>query len=510
MEATTTKKTTAKETTTKKTIAKAKDKKNTPGQGNTLERISVKDTEHKTAFHPDYDNDTQAAKTTMKTSTGMKKSAGADKLAAKIKNKTARIGIVGLGYVGLPLAIEFAERGFTVTGFDISKAKVKLINSGKSDIDDISGEQVKEVVKAGRLKATDDPKEIANVDTVSICVPTPLSKTKDPDISYILAAVKWVRDYMHKDMLIVLESTTYPGTTDEIILPRLEESGLKAGKDFYLAFSPERIDPGNQTFTTLNTPRIVGGVTPSCTRIAKLFYEQIISGVHPVSSTQSAEMVKLLENTFRSVNIGLVNEVALMCDRLGLSVWEIIDAAATKPFGFMPFYPGPGLGGHCIPIDPHYLSWKLKSLNYYARFIELAGDVNTSMPEYVVSRVARMLNTFSKALKKSKILILGVAYKKDIQDVRESPALDVIKLLEDAGAKIIYNDPYVPEITWNNTSHKSNKLTKALAQKADCCVILTDHTDYDYQWIVDNSKAVFDTRNATSKVKRGRAKISLL
>lgn len=439
-----------------------------------------------------------------------KKATGAAGLAEKIKNKTANIGIVGLGYVGLPLAAEFASQGFNVTGFDISKAKVKLINSGKSDIDDVPSEKVAQLVKAGRLKATADPKLIARMDTISICVPTPLSKTKDPDISYILAALEWVVKYIHKDMLVVLESTTYPGTTDEVIQPKLEESGLKAGADFYLAFSPERIDPGNKTFTTLNTPRIVGGVTPKCTQIAKIFYEQIISGVHPVSSTRAAEMVKLLENTFRSVNIGLVNEVALMCDRLGMNVWEIIDAAATKPFGFMPFYPGPGLGGHCIPIDPHYLSWKLKSLNYYARFIELAGDVNSHMPEYVVDRIARLLNTRSKALRNARITILGVAYKKDIQDVRESPALDVIKLLEDAGAKISYNDPFVPEITWNGSAHKSHKLTTALLSKADCVVILTDHTAYDYQWVVDNSPMIFDTRNATGKIKRGRAKVTLL
>lgn len=428
----------------------------------------------------------------------------------KIIRREANIGIVGLGYVGLPLAVEFAQKGFKVTGFDISKAKIALINSGKSDIDDVSPDDVKALVKAGLLTATDDPQLIGQMDTISICVPTPLSKTKDPDISYILAAVDWIKTHIHKEMLIVLESTTYPGTTDEIIQPRLEQSGLKAGRDFYLAYSPERIDPGNKTFTTLNTPRIVGGVTPRCAKIASIFYEQIISGIHMVSSTRAAEMVKLLENTFRSVNIGLVNEVALMCDRLGLNVWEIIDSAATKPFGFMPFYPGPGLGGHCIPIDPHYLSWKLKSLNYYARFIELAGDVNSNMPGYVVQRISRLLNTFSKSLKGSNILILGVAYKKDIKDVRESPALDVIKLLEDAGAKVSYNDPYVPEITWNETTHRSKKLSAALAKKADCSVILTDHSSYDYQWLVDHSRAVFDTRNATSKVRKNRSRISLL
>ncbi|RKX32851.1 MAG: UDP-N-acetyl-D-glucosamine dehydrogenase [Candidatus Zixiibacteriota bacterium] len=431
-------------------------------------------------------------------------------LIQKIKNRKAKIGIIGLGYVGLPLAVEFSEAGFTVIGHDISIGKIKLINSGKSDIDDVSDEAVKKLVKSGKLIATDEFQKLKKVDTISICVPTPLSKTKDPDVSYILSAVDTITKILHKEMLIILESTTYPGTTEDMILPILEESGLKVGKDFYLAFSPERVDPGNKKFMTGNTPRVVGGITPRCTKVAKVFYEQIINTAVPMSSTKAAEMVKLLENTFRSVNIGLVNEVALMCDRLGLNVWEIIDAAATKPFGFMPFYPGPGLGGHCIPIDPHYLSWKLKSLNYYARFIELAGDINSHMPEYVVERIRKQLNQYGRSVNGAKILILGVAYKRDIKDMRESPALDVIKLLEKDGAKIYYNDPYVPQIRWNSDTHRSSKLTTALMKKMDISVILTDHTDYDYQWIVDRSKLVFDSRNATKTVKKGRDKINTL
>jgi UDP-N-acetyl-D-glucosamine dehydrogenase len=432
------------------------------------------------------------------------------KLIDKIKDRSARIGIIGLGYVGLPLAVEYAEGGFAVTGFEIIKGKVRMINRGESYIDDISNTRLKPLVKSGTLKATSDEKLLGKMDCVSICVPTPLSKTKDPDISYILAAVEWVRKYIHKDMLIVLESTTYPGTTDEVIRPLLEKQNLKAGKDFYLAFSPERVDPGNVNFTTENTPRVVGGVTPRCTRIAKAYYEVVIPNIYAVSSTQAAEMVKLLENTFRSVNIGLVNEMAVMCHRLGLDVWEIIGAAATKPFGFMPFYPGPGLGGHCIPIDPHYLSWKLKMLNYYARFIELAGDINSHMPEWVVERITSLLNEHGMAIKGSKIVILGIAYKKDITDVRESPALDVMKLIEGQGAKMFYNDPYVSAIRWQKGILKSTKLTAALLKKADLTVILTDHTDYDYQWVADNAQLIFDTRNATAFVKGNKKKITKL
>jgi len=431
-------------------------------------------------------------------------------LLKKIKNRKARVGIIGLGYVGLPLAVEYAEEGFSVIGLDISKQKVAMVNSARSYIDDIPNDRLTGLVKSGKLTATFDPALIKRMDTVSICVPTPLSKTKDPDISYILSAVEWIKRYLHKEMLIILESTTYPGTTEDMILPLLESSGLKVGRDFYLAFSPERVDPGNPVFATKNTPRVVGGITPRCTKAAKLFYEQAIENVVPMSSTKAAEMVKLLENTFRAVNIGLVNEVALMCDRLDINVWEIIDAAASKPFGFMPFYPGPGLGGHCIPIDPHYLSWKLKSLNYYARFIELAGDINSRMPEYVVERIRRTLNNQSKSVKKSKILVLGVTYKKDIMDTRESPALDVIKLLHEEGARIYYNDPQVPEIRLNNLRLKSSRLTKSGLKSADLVVILTDHTSYDYQKIVDNAQLLFDARNATRDIVANRKKIVLL
>lgn len=434
-----------------------------------------------------------------------------NELIKKIKERKAKAGVVGLGYVGLPLSMELAQAGFKVTGFDISPKKVSLLNAGKSDIDDVPHSAVKKAVKDGKFKATSDMKQISKMDTISICVPTPLSKTKDPDVSFILSALNSIKKYIKKGTLVVLESTTYPGTTEDLILPLLLEKGLKVGVDFFLAFSPERVDPGNETYTTKNTPRVVGGITPQCTKVAKIFYEQSISKIYAVSSTQAAEMVKLLENTFRSVNIGLVNEVALMCDRLHLNVWEIIDAAASKPFGFMPFYPGPGLGGHCIPIDPHYLSWKLKSLNYYARFIELAGDINSHMPEYVTERITEMLNKrFAKALNKSSVLALGISYKKDIKDMRESPALDVIKLLENKGARVYYNDPFIPSFDWNGTKHKSTKLTSSLIKKMDLVVILTDHTQYDYQDILKNAKAVFDSRNATKAVKKYRHKIELL
>ncbi|HDS01784.1 MAG TPA: nucleotide sugar dehydrogenase [candidate division Zixibacteria bacterium] len=431
-------------------------------------------------------------------------------LSDKLKNKKAVVGIIGLGYVGLPLAVEFAQNGLKVIGFDIAKTKVDLINSGQSDIRDVASETVKILIDSGMLSATDDFSRLKSVDCTAICVPTPLSKTKDPDVAFILSAMDQIGKYVHKEMLIVLESTTYPGTTEELILPGLEQKGLKVGQDFYLAFSPERIDPGNKTYHTANTPRVVGGVTPECREIAKQFYRCIVDDVIDVSSTKAAEMVKLLENTFRSVNIGLVNEVALMCDRLGLDVWEIIDAASSKPFGFMPFYPGPGLGGHCIPIDPHYLSWKLKSLNYYARFIELAGDINTHMPEYVIDRVTRHMNDYGQALKNARIVVLGVAYKPDISDVRESPALDVIKLLQDRGAKVMYNDPYVPIVKFDSGDMKSQKLTKKLLESAACTIIVTNHSDYDYQWVVDHSNLVFDTRNATKNVKGSKRKIAKL
>jgi len=433
-------------------------------------------------------------------------------LTDKLNNRTAVIGVFGLGYVGLPLAIEYCEKGFRCIGFEISPKKISLINSGKSDIGDVSNAQVKRAVSKKLLKATADFSLLRRCDVAAICVPTPLSKTKDPDVSFILRAVEELQKYLHKEMLIILESTTYPGTTEELIMPMLEATGLKTGKDFYLAFSPERVDPGNATYGTKNTPRVVGGHTPKCRQMAKLFYEKAISHVHLVSSTQAAEMVKLLENTFRSVNIGLVNEVALMCDRLKINAWEIIDAASTKPFGFMPFYPGPGLGGHCIPIDPHYLSWKLKSLNYYSRFIELAGDINSHMPEYVLERVTRLMNRYQKPIKGSKIVVLGVAYKRDISDLRESPAIDCIRLLQKQGAKVQYNDPYAPLIRMEEGEKdmRSVRLTPALLKSADLVVILTDHTSYDYQWIAKNARLVFDTRNATKRVRGHSKKIEKL
>jgi UDP-N-acetyl-D-glucosamine dehydrogenase len=428
-------------------------------------------------------------------------------LERKIKNRKAVVGVIGMGYVGLPLAVELGKERFRVIGIDISGRKVELVNSGISDIDDVAHTDLRPLVKKGKITATTDFSQLKQADVVTICVPTPLSKTKDPDVSYILSAVGEVQKYLHPGQLVILESTTYPGTTEELILPMLQETGLVAGKDFFLAFSPERVDPGNRKFGTKNTPRVVGGITPRCTKIAQLFYEQTISQAVAVSSTKSAEMVKLLENTFRSVNIGLVNEVAVMCDRLNIDVWEIIDAANTKPFGFMPFYPGPGLGGHCIPIDPHYLSWKLKSLNYYARFIELAGDINSRMPEYVVERINRALNEKKKSLKGARIVVLGVAYKKDIKDLRESPALDVIRLLQSAGARVEYNDPLVPCIHMDGGDWKPVKLTKRLLQNSDCVVILADHSAYNYGFIVRNAKLVMDTRNATKNVKAGRDKI---
>jgi len=428
-------------------------------------------------------------------------------LEHKIRDHSAVVGVMGLGYVGLPLAVEFAEEGFKVIGFDTSKEKCRLIGAGGSDIADVSSERVRTQIKIKNLIATADFSRIRQVDCVAICVPTPLSKTKDPDVTYILSAVDQVKKYLHKGMLVVLESTTYPGTTEELIRPLLEGTGLKVGRDFNLAFSPERIDPGNEKYGTKNTPRIVGGTTAKCRRIAKLLYEQVINHAHAVSSTQAAEMVKLLENTFRSVNIALVNEVALMCDRLKIDVWEIIDAASTKPFGFMPFYPGPGLGGHCIPIDPHYLAWKLKTLNYYSRFIELAGDINSRMPEYCIERITRALNKSGKALKGSKVIVLGVAYKRDISDLRESPALDVVTLLDNNGAKVSYSDPYVPVVHFESRDMKSVKLTANALKSADIVVILTDHTNFNYQWIVDNSKLVFDARNACKRIRNGKRKI---
>jgi UDP-N-acetyl-D-glucosamine dehydrogenase len=429
-------------------------------------------------------------------------------LTEKITGRSAHVSVIGLGYVGLPLAVEFAKAGYRVTGIDADGARVAEINAGSCPIQDVDAKTLKQVVDAGALSATPDFAVLQDVDAMSICVPTPLGKTKEPDISYIMSVSGEIRQHLHAGQLIVLESTTYPGTTDEVLLPLLEASGLKAGQDFFLAFSPERIDPGNQTFQLTNTPKIIGGATTECTHVAKLLYEQIIDHVVPVSSSRAAEMVKLLENTFRAVNIGLVNEVALMCDRLDLDVWEIIDAASTKPFGFMPFYPGPGLGGHCIPLDPHYLAWKLKTLDYRARFIELADDINTSMPHHVVNRVTDVLNEVSKSVKGSKLLVLGVAYKPDTNDLRESPALEVIRLLQMKGGDVSFHDPYVPHVEIPNLTY--TELSNSILNWADCVIITTHHSVYDYAWVVQHAKSVVDTRNATRDVSQHREKIHKL
>jgi UDP-N-acetyl-D-glucosamine dehydrogenase len=424
----------------------------------------------------------------------------ADRLKEKIQNKTAKIGVVGLGYVGLPLAVEFGHAGFEVIGIDVQQSKVDEINRGVSYIQDIPTEQVRELVQAGKLRATTDFSVIKDLDTIDICVPTPLRKTKDPDMSFIDAAAREIAQYFHKGLLVVLESTTYPGTTDEVLLPMFEEKGFKVGEDFFLCFSPERVDPGNARYQTKNIPKVVGGTTPTCTEVGKLFYEQALETVVPVNGTQVAEMVKLLENTFRMINIGLVNEMALMCDRMGINVWEVIDAAATKPFGFMPFYPGPGLGGHCIPIDPYYLSWKSRQSGIEARFIELAGQINGFMPHFAVEKVQNALNDHTKPLKGSHVHIVGAAYKRNIDDVRESPALDIIHLLEKRGAKVTYSDPYVPSIKIDGITYKAEDLIPA-AKVADCCVIITDHADFNYTALVDSAKLIVDTRNALKTIK---------
>ena len=418
-------------------------------------------------------------------------------LARKIQTRQARVGIVGLGYVGLPLAVEFARAGFSVTGIDVSEGKTRRVNAGDSYVGDIPTQTLEPLVKAGKLRATPDFSAVRELDTINICVPTPLRKTKDPDMSFIVSACQQIQQYLHPGMLIILESTTYPGTTDELVLPMLEKSGLKVGEDFFLCFSPERVDPGNPTYQTRNIPKVVGGCTPACTEIGKLFYAQALERVVAVSSTQVAEMVKLLENTFRMINIGLVNEMALMCDRMGINMWEVIDAAATKPFGFMPFYPGPGLGGHCIPIDPFYLSWKTKQAGIEARFIELAGYINGQMPQFVVDKVQNALNEQSKPVRGSRVHVMGVAYKKDIEDLRESPALDVILLLQRRGAIVSYSDPYVPHLSAEDHGGLNLKASpESAAAEADCVVIVTDHSCFDYGSLVNQSRLIVDTRNA--------------
>jgi UDP-N-acetyl-D-glucosamine dehydrogenase len=430
-----------------------------------------------------------------------------EQLLHKIENRSATIAVVGLGYVGLPLAVEFAKAGFKVIGYDVSERVVALLNRGESHIQDVPTADVAELVKRKAFVATTDEARLKEADAISIAVPTPLGKTRDPDMSYVQAAAAAVARQAHPGLLVVLESTTYPGTTREVIQPAIEGGGLTVGKDVFLAFSPERVDPGNPTYHTKNTPKVVGGVTPACTDVAVALYQSCIDTVVRVSSTETAELVKLLENTFRSVNIGMANEMAIVCDKLGVDVWEVIDAAATKPFGFMKFTPGPGIGGHCIPLDPHYLAWKMRTLNYKTRFIDLAGEINTSMPAFVVGKVARALNEDRKPVNGSRALVVGVAYKRDIDDVRESPALDIIRLLEADGAEVVYHDPYIPRVREDGHEWTSVELSDEELKKADVVVIVTDHRSIDYQRLVDCATLIVDSRNATANTKRSRARI---
>ncbi|MFQ5401765.1 MAG: nucleotide sugar dehydrogenase [Anaerolineae bacterium] len=420
-------------------------------------------------------------------------------LLQRIRAEQAVIGIVGLGYVGLPLAVAFAEKGFTVVGIDVDVEKVAAVNRGQSYVEDVPDEKLRPLVENGRLRAGTEYTDLAGVDAISICVPTPLRKTKDPDISYIIHAADHIAEVGGTGKLIVLESTTYPGTTEEVIVPRLMGNGDVVGEDVFVAFSPERIDPGRTTHTIWTTPKVIGGMTPACLEVAMALYGHIVEQPVPVSSPAAAEMVKLLENTYRAVNIGLVNEVTLMCDRLGLNVWEVVEAAATKPYGFMKFTPGPGVGGHCIPLDPHYLSWKLKMVNYTARFIELAAEVNSHMPDFVVSKVADALNQERKAINGSQILILGVTYKPNVGDVRESPALDVIHLLQARGARISYHDPYVPDLRSEGFALHSVDLTEAALQTADCVVVITNHGAFDWDMVAAHAPLIVDTRNALAE-----------
>ena len=421
-------------------------------------------------------------------------------LLDRIKNKEARLCVIGLGYVGLPLLVEFARTGFKAVGIDVDPAKVESIRRGESYVGDVSTAQLEDAVGSGALEATTDFSVLAEVDTVNICVPTPLRKTRDPDISYIVSAVEEIAKHLHKNQLIILESTTYPGTTEEVILPMLEKSGLRVGKDFFLAFSPERVDPGNADYNTKNIPKVVGGITPACTEVASALYNSTLTTTVTVGSAKAAETVKLLENTFRSVNIGLVNEIALMCNKMGIDVWEVIEAAATKPFGFMPFYPGPGLGGHCIPIDPFYLSWKAKLSGFEARFIELAGQINGSMPEYVVGRIAEGLNRHRKSVNGSRVLVLGVSYKSNIDDIRESPALDVIRLLKNAGADVVYHDTLVEDGHEELNGVPSVPLTRESVAECDCAAIITGHAGVDYDLVLENIPVLVDTRNVLKGV----------
>lgn len=429
----------------------------------------------------------------------------------KIANRTARAGVIGLGYVGMSVAVAIANAGFRVTGIDICEEKIGRLKQGVSDVPDVTDAVLARLLRSGLLQVTTDFRCLQELDTVTICVPTPLGENRTPDMRFIDAAVEQVATYLPQGQLVILESTTYPGTTEEVVLPKLTATSgamRQVGQDFYLAYSPERIEPGNSTYDMTNTPKIIGGITPACAHVAESFYGQFVHKTYSVSSPRAAEMVKLLENTFRSVNIGLINEVALICDRMGLDVWEVIDAAATKPFGFMPFYPGPGLGGHCIPVDPHYLSWKAEMYQYHARFIELATEINAEMPKYVLEKIGAALNLAGKSLRGAKLLIVGVTYKKDIADTRESPALEVIRLILDKKAEFLYHDPYVECLSLGNgETSLSEPLTVPLVESADCVVILTDHGSIDYSWLVGHAQRVVDTRNATRHVKQGREKI---
>lgn len=431
-------------------------------------------------------------------------------LLERFANRKSKVGVVGLGYVGLPLAVVLAEAGFNVVGVDLASDRVDALRRGTSPIEDIPEARIRPLVESGRFKVDESYQALSDVDSVSICVPTPLRKTGDPDLSFIISAVKALRPALHREMVIILESTTYPGTTREIVQPELEETGLQVGRDIFLAFSPERVDPGRVDWTTENTPKVIGGITPACTEVAAGLYSEALESVVRVSSAEVAEMTKLLENTFRAVNIGLVNEMALMCDRLQIDVWEVIRAASSKPFGFMAFKPGPGLGGHCIPIDPLYLSWKLKSLKYNARFIELASEINTNMPRYVVGRIQDALNDHGKSLKGARMLVLGVSYKPNVSDTRESPALDIIGLLKDKGAEVAYHDPYVPALEDEAWALTSVPDLLAAVRQSDCVVIVTDHTVTDYDSVTEAASLVFDTRNATGAAGIHRPNVVVL
>ena len=424
-------------------------------------------------------------------------------LLQKIESKNVKVGVIGMGYVGLPLAIEIAKSDIQVVGIDVVESKVDAINSGKSYILDVPSEVLADQVRRGRFEAVVDFQVIRTLDAIIICVPTPLNKTKDPDLGMVVSTVERIIENRRENQLVVLESTTYPGTTEEMILPKFQDAGASVGVDFFLAFSPERVDPGNSIYKTSNIPKVIGGVTPLCGQVASKLYSNFIETIVRVSSSQTAEMVKLLENTFRSVNIGLVNEIALICDHLGVNVWEVIEAAASKPFGFMPFYPGPGLGGHCIPIDPLYLSWKLKPLNFRARFIELANEINSGMPRYVVNKINDALNESTKAIKNAKVLIVGVSYKKDLNDIRESPALDIIQLLRNRGAQVAFHDPYVPEIWLDGLLLEAVSLDRGL-EGVDCTVIVTNHSSINYRKVVEGSPLVIDTRNATKGISNSK------